>query len=430
MPLLSTSPGAIHLCLTTATFASGVTTQQPLFSIPFSGPSDPFAEDEDDIFGAVAGHHPGLLGAPGDSLGTEPSFAFDDLSAQQHELQSQSTAHITAEQLNTAVQGVSTGLNDASVHAQQHAGVQSPGWQNSMAEPAQQQPAGIGPDETRSEAGTRQAQGQLPNQATALWPQQHAQPSASLHAGSQSPFNPQSQTQSQLYPHLQAESLQSQSQVLFRPHMQSQSQLPFQSQLQSQAHPGMLLPQSQLQSQSQSLMQPPAQSMFPPQSHLQSQVRPPFQPTWPASLSHGQQQHMAPQVFRPLGVSQGHSSAAFGHFPSAAAAAFQPVPLPQSAAPSQPFQTAFQEPISSQSTGPPLPAQPAFQPTMPGPYAQSQPAFQLPGGPLAVSTQRVSSPYAINSVHNSQQEVSEDDFWASQDDGSAPAESTGHSHAA
>lgn len=399
------------LCLTTAAFASGIPTQQPLFSIPFSGPSDPFAEEDDDIFGAVAGHQPGLLGAPGDSLGTEPSFAFDDLSAQQDGLQSHPTAHITADQLNAAVQGVSTGLYDESVYAQQHAGVQRPGWQNSMAEPAQQQPAGISLDEPRSEAGAVQAQGQLPDQATALWPQQHAQPSAALHAGSQSPFNPQLHTQAQLYPQsIQAESLQSQSHMLFRPHMQLQSQLPFQSQPQSQARPGM---QPQLQSQSQSQMQPPTQSMFPPQSHLQSQVRPPVQPTWPGSLSHGQQQHMAPQVFRPVGVSQGLSSAAFGHCPSAAAAPFQPVPLPQSAAPSQPLQSAFQVPTFSQSTVPPLPA---------------QPAIQLPGGPLAVSTQRVSSPYAIDSIHHSQQEVSEEDFWARQDDGSAPTESTGHSN--
>lgn len=422
-PLGDLVPG--FLCLTTVAFASGTTTQQPLFSIPFSGQPGLFAEDEeDDIFGAVAGHQPGLLGASRPSLGKEASFAFDDLSAQQDELQSQSTAQAFADHLSAEMQDGSTaGLYHASAFAQQYNGAQGPGWQNSMAEPAQQQVAGSGAYEAASAAVTMQAHGQLPDQDAALWPPQHAQPSTSLHAQTQSLFNPHLQAQSPSHPQLQAQSFQSHSQSLFQPSMQSRAQLPLQSQPQSQWYAG-----TQLQSQGQPLLQPPSQSLFQFQSQLQSQVRPSFQPVRPPLLSHGQQ-HLAPQVFRPGGTSQGLPSTSFGHSPSAAAAApfqpaFQPALLPQST-PLLPFQAAFQSPTSFQSSLPSVPVQPAFRPPLPGPQAQSQPPLQLPGGPLLVSTQRVSSPFATDTRQHLQQKLPEDDFWASQDDGTAPPDYTG-----
>ena len=409
----------------------GAPLQQPIFTIPFSGQSGLFAEEEDDLFGAVGGQQPGPFGATGGSLGTEPSFAFEDLSAQQDELQSQPTPNAFVDDANARVAEVSTaaGLYDA--YAQQADGIQNLGWQNNMAEPAQPQLAGTSPYEAASEAAAMQAHGQLPDQATALWPQQQAQTSASLQAQSHSLFNPQSQ--SLLYSQEPAHSLQSHSQSLFQPHMQFQSQLPFQSQAQSQFPPqsGLSPLQPRLPSQSQSLFQSSSQSPFQPQSQLQSQAGP-FRPVQQSLPSHGQQ-HMGPQIFRPGGASQGLPLTSFGQPPSAASApfqaAFQPVPPPQSTASSLPFQAAFQPPAPPPSVLPPVPNQSACQHPSPQAEAQSQPAFQLPGGPLAVSTQRVSSPYAVESNIHYQQGVSEDDFWASQDGGTAPPESSGLAHA-
>jgi len=169
---------------------------------------------------------------------------------------------------------------------------------------------------------------------------------------------PWPQTQSQLQP--QSPSLfQSQSspssQSLFQP------QLPFQPQFQSRSQPQSL-------SQSQPQFQSPAQS----QGNLFSPVR---------QQPYGQGPLQAPQLFVPkISSSQGNAPPAKNQFPSV---------------PTLPFQQHPGKAIQSSW----LPIDPPV-------------ALQLPGRPLAVNTQRVSSPYAVDNGQQAQQDLyGEDDSW-------------------
>lgn len=389
--------------------ASGAASQ-PLFTIPFSGQTASNLGEEDDLFGGSGwGPPPAPPGAAGGSLGTEPSFAFDDLSAGQETLQSQPTATAFADHQQAGMQqefSSAAELNPANAFAQHRDVAQ--GWQNSPAEPLQQQLAGT------------QAHATVPDQAAALWPQQSAQaPSAWPQTQSHgSMFSPQTSSQSRMHPQPHAQS-SLQSHLLLQPQLQfplhsSQAQ----SHPQGHPQPGLFPQQPQLHSHRQPLFQPPSQSQFQSQSQAQSltgyPLRPPQQPPPP---SHGQQ-HQGAQFLTP-GVSQGPPLMFPSHPPSAP---FQPAFEPGLHPQSLPFQAAFRPPALPQSMVPPLPIQSVFQP-------QPQPALQLPGGPLIVSTQRVSSPYAVQSSQHAQQEVSEEDFWSSQDAVMPPPESTGQSYA-
>ncbi|DBA94996.1 TPA: hypothetical protein ACH3X1_002519 [Trebouxia sp. C0004] len=194
----------------------GDSPQRQAFTIPFSGQSELFAEEEDYLFGAGPSHKPGPFDAtapPSALPASEPSFTFDEVDSQ-----SQQQSNHTQSQHDVSSHVMLTQLS----HQQQQ---------------------------------------QHPSQDTATWPesQSHSQP--------QPLFPAESQYQSQylLQPQTQSPN-QSQSQVSAAHQSQGQPQLPFhcQPQAQSQGH-----------SQSQAgLFAPARQSSY---GHAQAQA-PQFMP--------------------------------------------------------------------------------------------------------------------------------------------------------
>ena len=260
----------------------GGSAQEPRFSIPFSGQSGLFAEDEDDLFGAGISQQPGPFGSgslPSGAVVSEPSFSFDDVTQLQEESQTVPGA--------SALAAADVSNNCATY-----------------------------------EASYADQQQQKPYQA-AIWPGSQSQPKSQFQPWSQSPSQPEPQLPSQL---------QSQSTPLF-----------------------------QLQSQSQSQSQPQSQGNL-------------FQPV--RQQSYHQSAGQAPQLFMP------HSSASQTTLP--------PVPDEFPSVPPLPFQQIPSVPLSL-----PFQQQPQAQ-------AFGQQAYQFPGGPLAVNTQRVSSPYAVDNNHHAQ----------------------------
>lgn len=302
---------------------TGDSPQRQPFSIPFSGQADPFAEEDDDLFGADLSHQPGLFGAaaPVSALpASEPSFSFDDVDVQAQE----QYGHQSLTQQDASSQGMLT-----------HPG-----------QPQQQ-----------------------PNQDAALWPEP------------QSMFQPQSES---VYPN--------------DSQYQSQSQSQYEFQGQALFQPGL---SSSSQTQAQSQGQPQSQA---------SLFRPVQQPAY------GQAQ--APQVFVPhKPATRGNAPSAYCQSPSVPNLPFQQFP---SAPPGLPFQ-------QLPSATPSLPfQQQAEQAQAPwAPPAQSQllnPSLplQLQGRPLAVNTQRVSSPYAVDSGQQSQHDLyGADATWPGPDNAAA-----------
>ena len=302
---------------------TGDSPQRQPFSIPFSGQSDPFTEEDDDLFGADPSHQPGPFGAAAPvsaPLAPEPSFSFDDVDVQSQ----QQYGHQSLTQQDASSQGMST-----------HSGQQQ----------------------------------QQPHQDAALWPEP------------QSMFQPQSES---VYPNDSQYQSQSQSQYEFQGQAVFQPSLPSSSQTQAQFQG-----------------QPPSQA---------SLFKPVQQP------SYGQAQ--APQVFVPhKSATQGHAPSAYCQSPSVPSLPFQQFP---SAPPGLPFQ---QFPLAT----PGLPfQQQAVQPQAPWAHpAQSHllnPSLplQLQGRPLAVNTQRVSSPYAVDNASQSQHDLyGPDATWPGPDDAAA-----------
>lgn len=201
---------------------SGGSPPRQAFSIPFSGQSDPLAEEEDELFGAGPSHEPGPFGAtapPSALPASEPSFTFDDVDSQSQQ-QQQSSHPQGQHDVSSHVM-----LTQLSHHQQQH-----------------------------------------PSQDTAMWPESQSQ------SQSQPPFSAESQYQPQNLFQPQTQSLnQFQYQVWAahqsQPQSQGQPQLPFQSQSRAQ---------SQGQSQPQAgLFRPARQSIH---GHAQVQAPQLFMP--------------------------------------------------------------------------------------------------------------------------------------------------------
>ena len=196
---------------------SGDSPQTQAFSIPFCGLSDPFAEEEDDLFGAGLSHEAGPFGAtaPLSALpASEPSFTFDEVDSQSHQQQ-----HSYPQAQHDVSSHVM--LTQLSHQQQQH-----------------------------------------PSQDAAMWPESQSQSQPQPLFPAESQYQPQYLFQSQ------TQSLnQSQSRVSAAHQSQGQPQLPFHCQPQAQS-------QGQFQSQT-GLFRPARQSSH---GHVQAQAPHLFMP--------------------------------------------------------------------------------------------------------------------------------------------------------